>query len=120
MADWRTTRSFLPNRKAEQQEIYERHRAGRHYIGDWHTHYEEMPRPSATDIRSIRECFARSEHDLLGFVLVVVGRCNPPRGLHVSLHGEANGVELVARPETDARTAGARARGNGPGHTPTQ
>lgn len=117
-ADRRTTTSFLPSRRAEQREIDELHRAGLHYIGDWHTHREDVPTPSATDIRSIHECFARSNHDLVGFVLVVVGRCNPPKGLHVSVHGEASGVALVARPVADATADGTPVRREGAGHAP--
>lgn len=114
-ADRRTTSSFLPNRRAEQREIDERHHAGVHYIGDWHTHREDVPKPSATDVRSIQECFARSKHDLVGFVLVIVGRCNPPTGLHVSVHGKDGGVELVARPVVKSASEDVGAGGKGAG-----
>ncbi len=115
-SDRRTVTSFLPNREAEQREIDGRHRDGAHYVGDWHTHAEDSPQPSATDIRSIRECFARSKHDLTAFVLIVVGRKDPPQGLHVSVHGEAGSLDLVAEPASAPTRQSARAPSREPGH----
>jgi len=94
--DRRTSISFIPDRKAEQAEINNRHHEGMHYIGDWHTHREDMPHPSTTDFASIGECVLRSMHDLNGFLLVIVGRAAPPEGLHVSFHDGACARQLVA------------------------
>jgi proteasome lid subunit RPN8/RPN11 len=57
-----------------------------HYVGDWHTHPELRPYPSPPDDHSIAECVRKSSHDLNGFVLVVVGRLEPPGGLTVGVH----------------------------------
>jgi integrative and conjugative element protein (TIGR02256 family) len=96
-SDKRTFASFVPSRKAEQAEIIDRHGNGLHYVGDWHTHPEDVPCPSRTDIESIAECVERSTHDLNGFVLVVVGRLDPAQGLHVSVHDGANYITLTAQ-----------------------
>lgn len=93
-SDCRTVTSFAPNRREEQAEINDRHSGKLHYIGDWHTHPEECPCPSSTDIASIGECVRRSTHDLNGFLLIVVGRAEPPRGIYVLLHDGVNSREL--------------------------
>src|SRR5689334_11446277 len=84
--DRRTRTSYVPDRHAEQQEIYSRHAAGLHYVGDWHTHPETFPRPSGIDLASISESARKSVHTLNGFVLVIVGLAEPPGGLVVSAH----------------------------------
>jgi integrative and conjugative element protein (TIGR02256 family) len=84
--DGRWRLAYRPDRAAEQREIDAMFARGLHYVGDWHTHPEDVPRPSPTDLDSIAECARRSRHELSGLLLVVVGRADPPRGLHVGLH----------------------------------
>jgi integrative and conjugative element protein (TIGR02256 family) len=84
--DRRTRTSYVPDRRAEQVEILDRHARGLHYVGDWHTHPEQYSCPSSRDAWSIADCVAKSTHQLNGFVLVVVGQAEPPAGLHVSVH----------------------------------
>jgi len=94
--DRRTRMSYVPDRRAEQAEILERHARGLHYVGDWHTHPEALPGPSRPDTSSIAECVAKSKHDLNGFVLVVVGLAEPPAGFHVSIHNATSAVTIDA------------------------
>lgn len=77
---------FLPDRKKENQEIRECFVEGLHYIGDWHTHPQVHPIPSTEDLLSIAECFKRSEHELFGFLIVIVGIHDSPDGLWVGWH----------------------------------
>lgn len=84
--DRRTRTSYVPDRRAEQVEILDRYARALHYVGDWHTHPEQHPYPSRPDARSIADSVAKSTHQLNGFVLVVVGKAEPPSGLHVSVH----------------------------------
>jgi integrative and conjugative element protein (TIGR02256 family) len=81
-----TRASYVPDRRAEQAEIAARHSLGLHYVGDWHTHPEAVPTPSRLDAASISECFAKSTHDLNGFVFVSVGKAKSIEGLHVSIN----------------------------------
>ena len=105
--DWRTRSSYVPNRRAEQREIIERHRRELHFVGDWHTHAEMVPRPSPQDMRSMADLVARSQHALNGFVLVVVGTQLAPDGLAVSIFDGARQIVLphTARPTAPASTA---------------
>lgn len=99
-SDWRTRYSYRPNRVAEQREITDRHVRGLHFIGDWHTHPEDVPSPSGDDADSMKESVAKSRHALNGFVLTIVGREGFPRGLFVSLFSNAAGLTL--RPQKPA------------------
>lgn len=91
-SDRRSRFSFIPDRRAERQEIERLFKLGLHYVGDWHTHPELLPHPSAIDIRNLNETFRKSKHQLAGFVMIIVGTCASPNGLYV---GIANGNTLV-------------------------
>lgn len=85
-ADHRSRVFFIADRASEIREIRKLHKLGLHYLGDWHTHPEDIPRPSATDITSMRDIFTKSTHELHAFVMIIIGRENFPSGLHVSIH----------------------------------
>lgn len=93
-ADRRSRMSYFPNRSAEQLEINAKHLEGLHFIGDWHTHPQDIPEPSRRDLASMADCFSRSKHDLNAFVMVIVGRTVFPDGLHVSVHDGAEYSKL--------------------------
>jgi integrative and conjugative element protein (TIGR02256 family) len=84
--DRRARFSFRPHRASEQEEIFQHHALGLDYVGDWHTHPEDVPTPSPDDLSSIAEVVRRSTHHLPGFLLVIVGRLSFPEGLWASFH----------------------------------
>jgi integrative and conjugative element protein (TIGR02256 family) len=86
LKDRRSRFSFRPHRASEQDEIFEHHKRGLDYVGDWHTHPEDMPTPSPDDLSSIGEAVRRSTHHLPGFLLVIVGRKSFPTALWASFH----------------------------------
>ncbi|MEJ2376114.1 MAG: Mov34/MPN/PAD-1 family protein [Pseudolabrys sp.] len=87
--DRRSLFSFRPHRASEQDEIFEHHKQGLDYVGDWHTHPEEVPSPSSHDLSSIGEVVRRSTHHLPGFLLLIVGRKSFPKGLWASFHARS-------------------------------
>ena len=93
-SDRRRRMSFVPNRLAERREIKRLFKEGLHYVGDWHTHPESLPRPSQTDIDSFREMFRKSHHKLASFVIVISGKAAPPEGIFVGLCDETGWREL--------------------------
>jgi integrative and conjugative element protein (TIGR02256 family) len=93
--DKRSIYNYEPDRIAEKAEISERFARGVHFVGDWHTHRQRIPTPSGIDEHSIRELVRLSSHDLVGFVLVVVGQAAFPEGLHVSFHSKTASTLLV-------------------------
>ncbi|WP_225318375.1 Mov34/MPN/PAD-1 family protein [Cellvibrio sp. KY-YJ-3] len=84
--DKRGRNKYVPDRAAEKVEISERYERNLHFIGDWHTHREKSPRPSPTDTTNIYDLVRLSDHDLPGFLMVIVGLSDFPFGLHVSFH----------------------------------
>jgi integrative and conjugative element protein (TIGR02256 family) len=78
--------SFWPHRASEQKEIFEHHALGLDYVGDWHTHPEDVPTPSPDDLTSIAKVVRQSTHHLPGFLLLIVGRKPFPEGLWGSFH----------------------------------
>jgi integrative and conjugative element protein (TIGR02256 family) len=107
--DRRTRTSYVPDRVAEQDEIVERHVRGLHFVGDWHTHPEARPTPSLQDLDSIAECFTKSDHGLNGFLLIIVGQCEPPEGLRVSIH-DGDALHQLTPSVAESATVGGRAR----------
>jgi len=99
--DRRTRTSYVPDRAAEQREIDGRHAEGLHFVGDWHTHPEELPRPSGLDVASISESVRKSSHALNGFLLVIVGQAEPPKGLLVSVHDVFGGSVILTAAQVD-------------------
>jgi integrative and conjugative element protein (TIGR02256 family) len=94
-ADHRSRYSYVPNRREEQREINDMHRRGFHFVGDWHTHPEPVPTPSPSDISTINQAVAKSQHHLLGFIMVVVGNGSFPSSLHVSLNTATSHLQLL-------------------------
>lgn len=95
-SDWRTRYAYHPSRRAEQREIARRHARGLHFIGDWHTHPEPIPKPSGRDVESMHELVTKSVHSFNGFVLVIVGTAPLPDGLFVSVYNGAGDLPLSA------------------------
>lgn len=107
-SDWRTRCSYRPNRSAEQREIASHHDRGLHFIGDWHTHPEAVPTPSAQDIVSMHELVTKSVHSLNGFVLVIIGTSPLPDGLSVSIFNGSDALSLSSNFSTRNRSTAKR------------
>jgi len=83
--DKRGRYSFWPSRKKEQREIDGQFEKGLHYIGDWHTHPENIPQPSGEDILKMQAIYRESIHRLRWMILVIVGKEKIPAGLWVGI-----------------------------------
>tara|TARA_R100000306_G_scaffold57998_1_gene56329 strand:- start:8752 stop:9291 length:540 start_codon:yes stop_codon:yes gene_type:complete len=83
---------FSPDRRAERREIHAEFEQGKHYVGDWHTHPQQSPQPSARDTRSMGEIFEKSTHQLPGILMIIVGTTPPPEGIWISLHSSHGAV----------------------------
>ena len=95
--DRRTRHTYQPHRPSEQREIEHHHRLGLHFVGDWHTHAEQEPRPSTLDLASMADSFKRSRHALNAFLMVIVGIKPPPHGLVVIAYDAVASYELQVR-----------------------
>jgi integrative and conjugative element protein (TIGR02256 family) len=94
VVDGRSRYSYRPNRRREQAEIDEKFDMGLRFFGDWHTHPEQIPTPSTTDILSMQDCYSRSIHQLGAFVLLIVGTSKLPQAIHGSLYNGRQVLEL--------------------------
>lgn len=74
------------------------HRKGFNFVGDWHTHPEAVPAPSPTDVKTINDAVAKSQHHLQGFVMVIVGTGSFPAGLHISVNTATSHIQLTPTP----------------------
>lgn len=92
--DWRSRFGYIPDIKAEKIEIKEKYKIGLHFVGDWHTHPQDIPSPSTTDENSMKKLVIESVHDFEGFVMVIIGRKPFPNGLHVSFHTATHSYKL--------------------------
>lgn len=97
-SDYLSRYLFVPDRKTQRADIKAMFKRELHYVGDWHTHPEQFPNPSSEDFGSMRDCFAKSKHELKSFVMVVVGTARNPRGIWVSLHNSTGHIRLLPTP----------------------
>lgn len=95
-SDRRERTGFMPNRRAERQEIKRLFKSSLHYIGDWHTHPEPVPIPSHTDVKNFQEMFQNSKHKLAGFLMIIVGTLPAPEGLFAAIYNATETYELTA------------------------
>lgn len=95
--DRRSRLSYHPDRDAEQREIAAHHSRGLHFVGDWHTHPQDLPIPSSRDEESMREAFTKSGHSLNGFLLVIRGLRPLPEGLAVWVYDGESRLSLAPR-----------------------
>jgi len=89
---WRTL--FIPNRILQRKLIKQRFKKGFHFVGEWHTHPEAEPNPSALDLESTAESFLKSDHELNYFIMVIVGNKSEKLNLWVSAHDGSNHYRL--------------------------
>ena len=93
-ADKRSRFRFIPHRVSERREIKRLFKTGLHYVGDWHTHPEVVPRPSTIDLNNMADMFSKSHHNLAGFVMIIAGTSPPPEGLFVGICDDKQCTEL--------------------------
>ena len=94
-SDLRSRFGFVADRRAEQREIDQLFANGLHYVGDWHTHPQEMPRPSSTDLTSMQKMVSASRHELPGFLMLIVGTLQSLEGLWLSFHPSSGATERI-------------------------
>ena len=94
MRDLRKRFSFIPNKRRLRKEINEYFLKGLHYVGDWHTHPQKIPKPSWLDLISMRECYIKSSHELDHFILVILGNSIGTKRIWVGLINQTQTITL--------------------------
>jgi integrative and conjugative element protein (TIGR02256 family) len=86
--DERARYNYRSHPPSAQRAIRREAKRGLVYLGEWHTHAEDMPHPSGADESAMRALRAQSEIRVRSLVLLIVGRTSPPDNLCLfSTHG---------------------------------
>jgi integrative and conjugative element protein (TIGR02256 family) len=81
--DERERYRYRSDPQAAQRSIDDRALEGLVYLGEWHTHAEDIPRASATDLEAIKALRGRSTLCVSSLLLLIVGRSAFTTGLSV-------------------------------------
>lgn len=81
---------FRPDRREEQKEIDSFYQKGLEFVGDWHTHPQDRPHPSNSDLWSIANLISNTTHRIPGLLMCIIGRNDPPDGIWLSFHAYEN------------------------------
>ncbi len=107
-ADKRSPWGYIPDTLAENAEIMSMYKQGLHFLGDWHTHFQKTPLPSRQDIATTQRCYRRSNTELPGFILIVVGREFPRVPCSLSLVDGGKVIQFYVQEHTPQNNAGAK------------
>jgi integrative and conjugative element protein (TIGR02256 family) len=72
---------YRSNPDTAQEAIENNYREGLLYLGEWHTHAEDKPRPSRSDDKAMDHLFQKSQRNTDVLVMLIVGRDPEPDGL---------------------------------------
>lgn len=86
LKDRRSRLAFVADQASRRRAVSRAYKKGLHFIGEWHTHPQADPTPSACDLRSMNDLFVKSLHELNLLVMVIVGARTPELSLWISLH----------------------------------
>lgn len=84
--DTRQRHLFISDPQQRNHIVEKSFRKGIHFVGEWHTHPQREPSPSALDVKSMYDLFIKSTHELNFFVMIIVGNTTNELSLWVSLH----------------------------------
>jgi len=93
--DYRNRYEYKPDQIMQQRIINSYFKKGLHYIGEWHTHPEKIPKPSIIDIISMKDTFIRSKHELNYFLLMIVGNEISENMFWIGIQNENKTVDLL-------------------------
>ena len=94
--DCRSRLAFVADQASRKKAVSRAYKKGLHFIGEWHTHPQTYPTPSARDLRSMNELFVKSRHELNFLVMIIVGNETPELSLWTGLH-DASHFHLLRR-----------------------
>ena len=83
--DKKSSISFFPNIIADQDEIDIFYKNGYDFLGNWHTHPQNIPCPSPIDIATMIDRYKKSKHGLNFYVLIIVGKTEFPKGISINI-----------------------------------
>lgn len=94
---------YRSDAQSAQQAISDQAIHGLIYIGEWHTHAEDEPRPSDDDIAAMNALRTRSRLNASSALLVIVGRVPPPQGLAICSFSARGRIDWYCGEQTKMR-----------------
>ena len=101
--DERSRFAYRSDPAAAQNAIEQQAKKGHLYLGEWHTHAEDHPRPSGDDVAVMLALQRLSQLNASATLLLIVGRTDGAAGLSLSSFGRG-GRLTWAFAEPDAAT----------------
>lgn len=72
--------------RAAQKVIRDQANSGLLFLGEWHTHPEDFPKPSGSDERALASMVDKSTLNTDAPILLIVGKLNPPAGIYLGTY----------------------------------
>jgi integrative and conjugative element protein (TIGR02256 family) len=79
--DERGRYDYRSNPMAAQKAVERQAKAGLLYLGEWHTHAEDRPSASGSDMDAMRRLLVRSKLNVNALLMLIVGRSSELNGL---------------------------------------
>jgi len=76
---------YRSNNDSAQKTIESFAKSGLYYLGEWHTHAEDFPSASASDIDAMNKLIGHSKLNVNGLLMLIVGRSNLLSGYCITL-----------------------------------
>lgn len=92
-AENKSKHRFKSKLSSDQEQIYEMFSHGFHYIGDWHSHFEDNPSPSITDINTFKSIYSKSTKNLNYMIFSIIS-ANIPDKWWIGLINDITTVSL--------------------------
>lgn len=94
-SDERSRFAFRSDPGAAQHDIQRFARRGLVYLGEWHTHAEQRPHPSASDIAAMKGIIAHSRLNTASLLLLIIGLAEPNADLGVWYFGSSDALRSL-------------------------
>lgn len=91
--DSRSRYAYRSDAVSAQRAIKREAKNGLFYLGEWHTHPEDIPDPSGEDLATVNALRLRSRLNTSSILLIVVGLADIPDGLSVSSHAASGRLD---------------------------
>ncbi len=109
--DWKGRCHYRVDLEQLNHDVRARQSHQQFFVGMWHTHPENRPRPSRCDKLAMRRLFRNNTHTLTAMLMLIVGQQAGLDGLWVGLHDDTTYEAVMViegRPECRSRRAGSR------------
>jgi len=87
--DERSRYFYRSNPRAAQRAVEKHAKAQLLYLGEWHTHAEDCPSASESDMDAMRRLLAHSKLNVSTLLMLIVGRSSRLDGLFLSSVGDS-------------------------------